>query len=66
MRDEDESRVTIRGEILEERMNSLLLKVGEQEVWLPKSQISRILRIPGEPVEMDITEWIAVKKGLTP
>lgn len=41
---------------------AMLVKVGEEEVWLPKSQIKEDESTPNLMV---ISEWIAGEKGLT-
>ena len=64
MRDEPEEKITVSGLLLHETDKAFLLEYGAIKEWFPKSQITRILRLPEDRVELDIPLWLAKKKGL--
>jgi len=60
----DDDKVTVSGKLVVERPKAYLVRTAVGEVWLPKSQVSRILRMPDDEVELDIPYWLAKAKGL--
>ena len=44
---------------------AILAKIGDEEIWLPKSQITyNQNQDPDTPQEIGMSEWIAEQKGL--
>ena len=55
----DSEQVDIRFDsIVKETDKAMLIKIGDNEYWLPKSQIT----VDGDDVSMP--EWLAIDKGL--
>lgn len=50
--------------ILFEGENALLIEEAGERIWLPLSQVDRIVRHPDGTVDLTISAWIAKKKGL--
>lgn len=54
-------------EVLRESDKALLVLVGGEELWIPKSQIhedSEVYSLKSSPGTMKVTRWIAEEKGL--
>lgn len=43
---------------------AILVEDGDQEVWLPKSQIKFDAANAGETISVELPEWLAMKNGL--
>lgn len=64
MRQSNENTVDIECQVKRETEKALLIDHGgEQEVWMPKSQIKNVAK-NGRTVTLTVTEWIANEKGL--
>lgn len=64
MRERQENTVEIECQVKRETEKALLIDHGgEQEVWMPKSQIKNVAK-NGRTVTLTVTEWIANEKGL--
>ena len=51
--------------IIHETDEAVLVEVeGDEEHWLPFSQIQRVHRYPDGSVKLEITDWLARKIGL--
>jgi len=50
-------------DLLLEREHAVLVSDGDDEYWLPKSQIE-IKKISGESVIVTIPDWLAKDKGI--
>lgn len=64
----DKNIVTVSVEFLHHTELAVLVKDGDSEIWLPKSQIEDeedwdILERE-DPIEVSIPEWLAWDKGL--
>ena len=60
-------RVEISVEYVHETNLAYLIKDGGLEVWLPKAHSTILTPTaprPGEAVEMEVDEWLAMKEGL--
>ena len=56
--------ITIDG-ILRETDKAILAKIDDEEIWIPKSQITyNANQDPDTPQEIEMSEWIAEQKGL--
>ena len=47
-----------------ETEKAMLFTDGENDFWLPKSQIMNQTEIAENEYELDIPEWLAIEKGL--
>ena len=56
--------VEVDVKILLETKEALLVFDGDNEVWLPKSQIEYDFFEKGKEITIEIPEWIAIEKGL--
>jgi hypothetical protein len=67
MRDDDATKtIEITEPVKRETEKALLVEIGGEELWIPKSQIhddSEVYR-EGDTGKLVITEWIAREKGL--
>jgi len=64
MRERQENTVDIECQVKRETEKALLIDHGgEQEVWMPKSQVRNVVKGP-KFVTLTVTEWIANEKGL--
>lgn len=54
------------GELKKETDSAYLFFDGDNDVWLPKSQISEMYKMDGYEKEycLQIPEWLAIKKGI--
>lgn len=53
-------------ECLKETGAAILCKIGEDEVWIPRSQLGDDSHVneEGDVGTLEITEWIAIEKNL--
>lgn len=55
-------------EVLRETDKAFLLKIGDEETWMPRSQIApedeEGMRAGDSDFEIGISEWIAKEKGI--
>ena len=57
--------ITIQGEIERQTENAILYKAHNNLVWVPRSQIKRMLvNKQFRYTEIEIPHWLAQKKGL--
>ena len=58
----DDNLVTIDyDEIVTDTDDAILIRVGLEDIWIPRSQISNHDEVANE---MDIPEWLALNEGL--
>ena len=58
-------KTEIVGKVIRTTELAVLLDVGYQNVWLPKSQIETEFSFDiGQNIEVEIPEWLAIDKGL--
>jgi RNase P/RNase MRP subunit p29 len=63
MRD-DEDTVEVEGVIINQTCMAVLLSTGDEEVWIPKSQIVSRDENKDGTTTLEIPEWLAMEKGL--
>jgi len=47
-----------------ETPSAILINEGDNDIWIPKSQISNIEEGKGDYITIEIPEWLANKNGL--
>jgi hypothetical protein len=60
----EDEKTTVYGKLIRETPLAYLIETPVGEIWLPKSQAARILKMPEDKVEIDIPCWLARAKGL--
>lgn len=63
---EQEDPVRIEAKCIRETSAAILVEIGEEEVWIPKSQIDDDSEVykDGDEGTLVITAWIAKQKGI--
>lgn len=61
---QDDDVVEIQGVVKHETARAILLDTGDEEVWIPKSQVLGQEEIEDGITELQIPEWLAMDKGL--
>lgn len=51
-------------EFIRETDNAILVRLDDEDIWIPFSQIERRTLYPDGRFEVTMTAWIAKKKGL--
>jgi len=60
---DDYDSIDVEGEIVVKTKKAVLLKVKEEEIWLPLSQI-KITKKSKTHMKLEMPAWLAEEKGL--
>lgn len=63
-RDRDELVTVHVDEIRRESEKAILVAIGEEEIWLPKSQLRGDYSEGESDIDVTMTKWIAEQKGI--
>lgn len=58
----DERTVTFYAEVKFETDFAYLLNDGENDFWIPKSQVIEKVHVSDDDYEFEIPEWLAIEK----